>query len=78
MAGHRSFKWPEAKGAASPETLSKIFATPYDELKAMTKSDLNKLYRQKAKELHPDTGGDHAKFIELTELYNSLLRTKKN
>jgi curved DNA-binding protein CbpA len=42
----------------------------------MTREQQNRLYRKKAMKLHPDGGGDHELFIELTEIYNELLRTK--
>jgi hypothetical protein len=76
MAGHRTFRWPEKKSSRSPEKVSEIFATSNEELKKMTREQLNRLYRQKAMQLHPDLGGDHDLFIELTEIYNELLRTK--
>jgi hypothetical protein len=76
MAGHRTFYWPERKQNRPPEKVSEIFATPYEELKQMSRTQLNRLYRKKAMKLHPDGGGDHELFIELTEIYNELLRTK--
>jgi hypothetical protein len=76
MAGHRNFRWPERKSSHSPERISEIFAMSKEELNKMTKEQLNRLYRQKAMQLHPDLGGDHDLFIELTEIYNELLRTK--
>lgn len=76
MAGHRTFRWPERTSSKSPEKISEIFATSYEQLKKMTREQLNRLYRQKAMKLHPDRGGDHDLFIELTEIYNELLRTK--
>lgn len=76
MAGHRTFRWPERKQSRPPEKVSEIFATPYEELKKMPREQLNRLYRKKAMQLHPDAGGDHDLFIELTEIYNELLRNK--
>ncbi len=76
MADHRTFRWPERTSDRSPEKVSEIFATPYEQLKKMTRAQLNRIYRQKAMQLHPDRGGDHELFIELTEVYNGLLRTK--
>lgn len=76
MAGHRTFRWPDRKQTSTPEKISKIFQTPYEELKTMNKSQLSRLYRQKAMQLHPDLGGDHELFIELTEVYNQLLSGK--
>jgi hypothetical protein len=77
-AGHRRFRWPERKPAHSPEKVSEIFATPYAELRRMSGAQLIRLYRQKALRLHPDLGGDHDLFIELTEAYNNLRRGKKD
>ena len=76
MADHRTFNWPEKKQSRPPEKISEIFATPYEKLKKLTREELNRLYRKKAMQLHPDGGGDHDLFIELTEVYHELLRTK--
>lgn len=76
MSGRRSFRWPEKGRKRGPEQVSRIFATPYDILKKMSRQDLNRLYRKKAMELHPDKGGDHDHFIELTETYKQLLKTR--
>jgi hypothetical protein len=76
MAGHRTFRWPEKKSARSAAKISEVFATSNEELKKMSRQQLSRLYRQKAMQLHPDRGGDHELFIELTEIYNDLLRTK--
>jgi len=77
MDDHRKFRWPDKKTSQTPEKISKIFATPYAKLKQMNGDQLNKLYRQKAMQLHPDKGGDHDLFIELTEVYTDLLRSKQ-
>lgn len=77
MAGHRRVHWPEREPGRSPEKISEIFATPYEELKKMTGAQLNRLYRKKAMQLHPDRGGDHDLFIELTAVYESLRQMKK-
>jgi hypothetical protein len=77
MAGHRRFRWPARPPSRSPDKISTIFATPYEELRKMTGEQLNRLYRKKAMQLHPDRGGDHDLFIDLTEAYESLRRTQK-
>jgi hypothetical protein len=76
MAGHRSFRWPERTARRPAEKISEIFATPYQQLKKMSRAQLNRLYRKKAMQLHPDRGGDHDLFIELTAIYHELLKTK--
>ncbi|MCD6138415.1 MAG: DnaJ domain-containing protein [Deltaproteobacteria bacterium] len=40
----------------------------------ITKHGLLKLYRHLAKKLHPDKGGEHEKFIKLTEAYQTLVQ----
>ena len=74
---HRRFRWPKRTPSRSPEKVSEIFATPYEELQKMSRIQLRRLYRSKAMVLHPDRGGDHELFIELTEVYESLQRMKK-
>ncbi|MGW8195709.1 MAG: hypothetical protein ACWGOX_15745 [Desulforhopalus sp.] len=76
MAGHRRFRWPDKVAAKGPEQISAIFQTPYQKLKAMSRKELSKLYRHKAMELHPDKGGDHDLFIQLTEVYTQLIQNK--
>ncbi len=39
----------------------------------MSGRELTRLYRQRAKNLHPDTGGEHEVFIRLTAAYEQLL-----
>ena len=76
MADHRTFRWPKRQAGRPSEKISEIFATPYEQLKKMSRTQLNRLYRKKAMQLHPDRGGDHDRFIELTEIYHELLKTK--
>ena len=76
MSGRRQFRWPEKNLKRTPEQVSKIFGTPFDQLKKMNRDELSRVYRKKAMELHPDQGGDHDNFVELTEIYNHLLKNK--
>lgn len=55
---------------------SKIFGIPVEELKRMPKKELVKVFRKKAKELHPDKEGSHEKFIELRKAFEELLHIK--
>jgi hypothetical protein len=50
-----------------------VFGLSGEQLASMNKRDLTRIYRQKAMELHPDTGGDTAQFIRLTAAYQELL-----
>jgi hypothetical protein len=77
MGRHRAFQWPEKKPHVSTEAAALIFATAWSELQKMNRRELTKLYRQRAKELHPDGGGKHELFVALNEAYASLLVRKK-
>ena len=68
----RNFKWPERKSTCTPDELADIFETDYESLIRMSKEKLGKLYRKKTMKFHPDQGGDHDKFIKLTEAYQQL------
>jgi predicted 2-oxoglutarate/Fe(II)-dependent dioxygenase YbiX len=55
---------------------SAIFGKTKSTLKEMSRHSLARLYRQRAQKLHPDKGGDHDKFVKLTQAYHDLLKTK--
>ncbi len=54
----------------------RLLGIPVEELKRLSKKELLKIFRKKAKELHPDKGGSHEKFIELRKIFEELLKTK--
>ncbi len=58
----------------SMDEASTVFGVSGTELTGLSRKELSRLYRKKAQELHPDKGGDHEQFIELTNAYNELLR----
>jgi hypothetical protein len=62
----------------SMQEVTIVFGLKQSELATMSRSALIRLYRKKAHQLHPDKGGDHNQFIELTTAYNELLRTKSD
>ncbi len=74
--GHRQFRWPESKSVSKEET-STIFGEAYNSLKNKNKQELTRLFREKAKQFHPDKGGEHEKFITLCKAYNDLLSRLK-
>ncbi|MBU1056987.1 MAG: hypothetical protein KJ804_01510 [Proteobacteria bacterium] len=76
MNGHRQFRWPKKKSTVSKDEISSIFEESEETLHRLDKKELTKLFRKKAKALHPDTGGDHEKFVRLTEAYEELLHRK--
>jgi len=73
----RDYQSPFVAGSVTLDEASSIFGETKDSLKKMSKQELIRIFRRKALELHPDTGGDPAKFIELTHAYEVLLGMKK-
>ena len=67
---------PAPRSSVTITEVAEIFGVTEKEIHAMNKSDLTKLYRQKAHELHPDKGGEHDEFVRLSEAYEELLRKK--
>jgi hypothetical protein len=53
-----------------------VLGITQDELSAMSRRDLTRTYRLRAKELHPDRGGSHEDFVKLTSAYELLLSRK--
>lgn len=74
-AGSRRFhRPPSAAGERIPrDQAMALFGLSSEQLATMNKRDLTRLYRQKALELHPDTGGEAEQFIRLTRAYEELL-----
>jgi len=73
---HRQFRWPARKSTLNKDEISTLFRESKETLQKADKKEITRLYRQKAKSLHPDTGGDHDDFVRLTEAYEELLRSK--
>ena len=72
MFRHRFFK-PRPQKSITTDRACKMFNITRKDLKTMTKKKLAKLYRKLARQVHPDTGGSHEKFIELNAAYQNLL-----
>jgi len=47
-----------------------------EEFSKMSRQELNKAFRLKAKEAHPDAGGDKEEFVAVMEAYKKLLKRK--
>lgn len=75
MDNHRQFRWPERKNMMSEDELSTLFGVDAQTLRKANKIEITRLYRKKAKSLHPDTGGEQEEFIKLTTAYEELLRS---
>jgi len=74
---HRDYNPPQKKQGATMKEAVTIFGVSESELRTMCRRDLTRLYRRKARELHPDQGGDPAAFIRLTEVYQEFRERKK-
>jgi hypothetical protein len=74
---HRAQRAPNETIASTLKRASTAFDESQSVLNKMNRKEFARLYRLKAMELHPDKGGDHDKFVNLTEAYHDLLRTKK-
>jgi len=72
----REYRPPYKNSTITSKETCAIFGQTKEELKKMSRAELARRYRQKAQELHPDKGGDHDKFVKLTEAYHGLLQTK--
>ncbi|MEJ5357592.1 MAG: hypothetical protein WHT06_02860 [Desulfobacterales bacterium] len=68
---------PAAHRPPEPEAVAEAFGRPVAELKALNRRQLARLYRRRARELHPDRGGSHERFIRLAEAYQELLRGRR-
>lgn len=74
MNRHRAYRPPPPKSATSVKEASTVFEVNKETLKTITIRELTRLYRRQAKKFHPDKGGEHDKFIKLTEAFQTLLR----
>jgi len=74
-AGRRSAP-PRGSRRMSMREMTTIFGVSQSTLSGMSRAAIIRLYRKKAQELHPDKGGNHEQFIELTAAYNEILRTR--
>ncbi len=74
MNNHRRFRWPDHKKKIHDDQTQALFGSTILELKKLNRTDFIRLFRKKAKELHPDKGGDHDQFVLLVEIYNRLLK----
>jgi hypothetical protein len=76
FAGHGRQQRPRpmpTTGMAIQEALA-IFGLDQRSYDDMDRPQLRRLYRSKAKELHPDRGGSHERFIALARAYGLLIR----
>jgi len=60
----------------APREACRVFGVSYETFQAMTRKELIRDYRRKAKESHPDRGGNHEVFVKLAEAFRCLLANK--
>ena len=70
---NRWFKPPEAARQLPLSRAFKIFNLTAKALASMDKKDLTREFRRLAREHHPDRGGSHDRFVELSNAYQALL-----
>ena len=73
---HRTYR-PPKKVRLNLQEASRLFETPWQELKKMDAEAFTRLYRKQALKLHPDQGGSQETFIKLTQHYEKLLKKKR-
>jgi len=76
MDSRRHYAPPKSSRRMSMSEAATVFGVSRAELSAMSLRELKGLFRKKARELHPDKGGNHEEFIELSTAYQELSRTK--
>jgi hypothetical protein len=77
MNNHRQYRPPVPKAKLSEEEAGDLFGMGRAELRQLSRKQLARLYKKRALQLHPDKGGDSAKFVHLTQAYEALARECK-
>ncbi len=72
MNRHRFFK-SKPQTSVTAVRACEIFKITEKDIRSMTRKQLTKHYRRLARDLHPDAGGSHEKFVELNNAYQNLL-----
>jgi hypothetical protein len=75
MNRHRAYRPPQ-KVRLNMAEASRLFETPWENLRQMDGNAFTRLYRKQALKFHPDKGGSQKKFVKLTKLYQNLMKKK--
>jgi hypothetical protein len=78
MDSRRRFEPPQSSRRMSMREAATVFGVSRAELSEMDLKELKRLFRKKARELHPDKGGEHEAFVELAAAYKEFSRIKGN
>ena len=68
-------RWVQRSSVTISEACSRLEIN-VERWRELSVKDITRIYRRKAKILHPDAGGDHEDFIKLTEAYRTLIAEK--
>ena len=74
---HKTFRGYPQKITVDIREASTIFEVSQETLNTISKIELIRLYRRMAQKHHPDLGGEHEKFIRLTEAFHSTMRKRR-
>lgn len=66
----------EVRPVMPPDEALLVLGISSEDFQGMTRKQVIRIYRQKAKRLHPDKGGDHEAFVRLTNAYEYLIAKK--
>lgn len=75
MNRHRIYRPPQ-KVRLNMAEASRLFETPWENLRQMDGTAFKRLYRKQALKFHPDQGGSQKTFVKLTKLYQNLMKKK--
>jgi hypothetical protein len=70
----RYFRFPSRPAKLAKKEISSRLGLSEDRLRAMSRSELTRHFRRMALSAHPDHGGNHERFIKITEAYQAALR----
>jgi hypothetical protein len=76
MDSRRRFEPPKSSKRMTMREAATVFGVSRAELSEMDLKELKRLFREKARELHPDKGGEHEAFVELAAAYQEFSRIK--
>lgn len=77
MQARRRYRPPQSQPTLSDQEAYAALGLDEEAFRQLSRRDLIRLFRRRAKEIHPDTGGNHDAFIRLTEAFAALLPKKR-
>ncbi len=77
MNRRRFFEFPSHAVSVRYNDAGKVLGVAEETLRAMSRAEVTRLFRKKARKLHPDTGGSHENFINLTNAYKGVMKRKR-